>query len=148
VNEVVIDNVGVSRHHATLSLVGDRFVLSDEGSANGVFVNGKKIEERELLDGDVVQIGKFLVNFTRQQDQPIAELGPASAPMPRSREMMRTFAMNETQVKDLLGGGQGASAPPPAAVASTSSGINPTWLLAGGLAAIAALTTVAALVLF
>jgi len=147
-NEVVIDNVGVSRHHATLILLDDRFVLKDEQSANGVFVNGQKVEERELVDGDVVQIGKFIVNFMRQPNQPIADMGPPSAAMPRSREMMRTFAMNEAQVKDLLSGGRGTPLPQVADVTPAQSGINPTWLLAGGLAAIAILTTVAALLLF
>jgi pSer/pThr/pTyr-binding forkhead associated (FHA) protein len=144
---VVIDNVGVSRHHATVAFVGDRFVLRDEQSANGVFIGDERVEERELADGDVIQIGKFSLNFARQADLAVPDLAPETPPGPRPREMMHTFAMNEAQVKDLLSAGRGPVASP-AHASAPSTGIGSTWLLLGGLAAIALLTALAAFVLF
>ena len=59
---VCIDDAGVSRRHARIvRLDGPRYVLEDLGSANGVFVNGRKVEHVELVDGDRVQVGARLV---------------------------------------------------------------------------------------
>ena len=48
---------GVSRQHARLILQGDGVLLNDLGSRNGTFVNGSKVTERRLADGDKIQIG-------------------------------------------------------------------------------------------
>jgi pSer/pThr/pTyr-binding forkhead associated (FHA) protein len=37
--------------------------MLDDRSLNGVFVNGEKIEMRELDDGDQVTIGRFQLHF-------------------------------------------------------------------------------------
>lgn len=43
--------------HAILALSGGKLTLSDRGSANGTFVNGERISEREIRDGDEFTIG-------------------------------------------------------------------------------------------
>lgn len=48
---------GVSRQHARLTMVGDAVLLTDLGSRNGTFVNGSKVAEHRLADGDKIQIG-------------------------------------------------------------------------------------------
>ena len=40
-----------------------RFVIEDQGSLNGTFVNRKRVERSELSDGDEVQIGKYRFTF-------------------------------------------------------------------------------------
>jgi hypothetical protein len=53
---------GVSRLHALLKRDGKRVVIMDLGSANGTYVNGKRLTpqtERLLNHGDVVALGKF-----------------------------------------------------------------------------------------
>ena len=42
---------------------GPRFVLQDQGSLNGTFLNRRRIESAELADGDEVQIGKYRLTF-------------------------------------------------------------------------------------
>ena len=57
-NDVVIDNLAVSGHHAKIDSVGDEFVLIDLQSKNGSFVNEKFINTHWLGDGDLINIGK------------------------------------------------------------------------------------------
>ena len=46
----------VSREHAVLRCMEDRFVITDKNSKNGVYVNGKRVQSAELTLGDVVYI--------------------------------------------------------------------------------------------
>lgn len=57
-NDILIDNVGVSRRHAVIRWSGDCAVVEDLGSANGTFVNGEKITSHELRDGDEIVVLK------------------------------------------------------------------------------------------
>ena len=61
--DVFLDDVTVSRHHAVLSRRGDAFVIEDQGSLNGTFVNRRRVESAELEDGDELQIGKYRLIF-------------------------------------------------------------------------------------
>ena len=57
-NQIVIENSGVSRHHAIIRVKEGRVVLEDLGSANGTFVRGRKIDTHVLQDGDEFVIVK------------------------------------------------------------------------------------------
>lgn len=61
-NDIIIDNMAVSRRHAQVELKEGRgYVLRDLRSANGTFLNGVQIDanDHELHDGDVIGIAKF-----------------------------------------------------------------------------------------
>jgi FHA domain/zinc-ribbon domain len=60
---IFLDDVTVSRRHATLMRRGDRWLIEDGGSLNGTFVNRKRVESAELENGDEVQIGKYRLTF-------------------------------------------------------------------------------------
>jgi ABC-type multidrug transport system ATPase subunit/pSer/pThr/pTyr-binding forkhead associated (FHA) protein len=62
-NDIVLDALGVSRHHATLIYNdGPQPVLTDLGSTNGTFVNGQPLTEPRLLQAhDLVFLGGFLL---------------------------------------------------------------------------------------
>lgn len=67
-NDIVLDDSAVSRQHAKLrresgSRKSEQFHLYDLGSANGTFVNGKKIVRKALSDGDQIQIGETTLVF-------------------------------------------------------------------------------------
>ena len=62
-NDIVIDNVGVSRRHAVIKWSGDRATVEDLGSANGTFVNGQKVTSHELKDGDEILVLKHRLVF-------------------------------------------------------------------------------------
>jgi hypothetical protein len=61
--DVFLDDVTVSRRHALLLRKGSHYVLEDQGSLNGTFLNRHRIETAELADGDELQIGKYRLTF-------------------------------------------------------------------------------------
>lgn len=60
----------VSRLHARLLVNSPHCELIDAGSKNGTFINGKRITNQHLYDGDVVQIGKFNLSFMSETAKP------------------------------------------------------------------------------
>ncbi|MFA6957888.1 MAG: FHA domain-containing protein [Thermoanaerobaculia bacterium] len=56
-SDVVFDHPKVSRLHAEIAEDVDGIALTDRGSANGTWVNGRKIERRILKDGDIIYFG-------------------------------------------------------------------------------------------
>jgi hypothetical protein len=64
--DIFLDDVTVSRQHAVLRRNGDSFVIEDQGSLNGTFVNRHRIESAELADGDEVQVGKYRLTFLQK----------------------------------------------------------------------------------
>jgi adenylate cyclase len=71
----------VSKEHATIERVGRDFVLRDLGSSNGTFVNGKRVTELRLRDGDEISLGTSRLTFHTGEAAP----APAPAPPPRAR---------------------------------------------------------------
>lgn len=62
-NDLVIDNLAVSSHHARIAKLDEGFVVQDTGSTNGLFVNGQKTAQHALKFGDQILIGKHVVVF-------------------------------------------------------------------------------------
>ena len=61
--DVFLDDVTVSREHATLVRRGGDWFLDDSGSLNGTYVNRQRVDSHRLEDGDELQIGKFKLTF-------------------------------------------------------------------------------------
>jgi hypothetical protein len=61
--EIFLDDVTVSRNHAVLVEDGGVFVVEDQGSLNGTFVNRKRIDRALLHEGDELQVGKYRLTF-------------------------------------------------------------------------------------
>ena len=55
-NDIVYPVSMVSRHHAYLTRMGDRWQIEDCGSSNGVFVNGYRVTQSRLCVGDELSI--------------------------------------------------------------------------------------------
>jgi hypothetical protein len=67
-SDVFLDDISVSRRHATFTRTPDGTLLKDQGSLNGTYVNRDLVDECLLRHGDEVQIGKFrLVYFASAQ---------------------------------------------------------------------------------
>ncbi|WP_438287172.1 ATP-binding cassette domain-containing protein [Mycolicibacterium porcinum] len=63
-NDIVIPDVLASRHHATLIPLTGGTEIRDERSINGTFVNGARVDNAILHDGDVVTIGNVDLVFS------------------------------------------------------------------------------------
>ena len=61
--EIFLDDVTVSRDHAVVVREGDPWVIVDEGSLNGTYVNRRRSDRTVLTDGDEIQIGKYKLTF-------------------------------------------------------------------------------------
>ena len=65
-NDIHLDNLAVSGHHAKiLTILNDSFV-EDMGSTNGTYVNGSLIKKQNLTNGDVVKIGKHELKYINE----------------------------------------------------------------------------------
>ena len=61
--DIVVDNLGVSRHHCTIIKEGDGWAVLDGGSNNGTYVGGQKIQKHVLKQGDRIVLGKHSLVF-------------------------------------------------------------------------------------
>lgn len=58
-NDIVISDAEVSRHHSRLIVQGNSFVLEDQGSTNGTFVDGQRLMGPHLMHpGEVILLGE------------------------------------------------------------------------------------------
>ena len=62
-SDIFLDDVTVSRRHADVVREGGAFVVRDQGSLNGTYVNRARVEQATLAGGDEVQIGKYRLVF-------------------------------------------------------------------------------------
>jgi DNA-binding winged helix-turn-helix (wHTH) protein len=76
---VFIDDVTVSRHHARLTIAGERAMLEDLGSKNGTFVQGRQIQAADLENGSEFHVGGVKLTFRRSL------LGVSTMTLDRSR---------------------------------------------------------------
>ncbi len=60
-NDLVLNDFGISRKHASIVRKGDKFFIQDKGSRNGTLVNNLKIHEAELKTGDVITLGRISI---------------------------------------------------------------------------------------
>lgn len=77
-NDIKIDNMAVSGHHAKFIRENGDFVLIDLNSLNGTFVNGQKISKWILKDNDLITIGKHTLVFQDERTEKTSALSSTS----------------------------------------------------------------------
>jgi len=105
-NDLHIDNLAVSDHHARLYAEGDRMVIEDLNSLNGTYVNDVRIERTTLRDGDTIQIGKHQLQLDTAHDDaaPVPGGGGGGgglrkAPVPK---IIETAVLDTEEQRELL----------------------------------------------
>jgi hypothetical protein len=94
-NDIVFDNMVVSGHHCVFDLKGLADVyIEDLRSTNGTYINGKMVKRQRLVDGDVIAIGNFRIQYREATEHPCSfgetaamKLGPDGMP----RQMHAVF---------------------------------------------------------
>jgi len=71
-NDIAIDNLAISGHHATVYSTASGPELVDMNSTNGTFVNDKKIDRHHLQDGDIITVGKHQILFFTESPYSVA----------------------------------------------------------------------------
>ncbi len=66
-NDVIIDNLAVSRLHSIIEEDKGHYYIKDCSSLNGTVLNGKRIGRAKLVEGDEMIIGKHKLVFRRQE---------------------------------------------------------------------------------
>src|SRR5205807_3341866 len=67
----------VSREHATLQATDSEIFIVDKGSANGTFLNGKRVKGRETVRvGDAIRVGPYMVEVWAVPELPAPDFDP------------------------------------------------------------------------
>ncbi|MEW5795838.1 MAG: FHA domain-containing protein [Candidatus Zixiibacteriota bacterium] len=91
-NDIVLENRGVSRKHATIEFNNNAAVIMDNESLNGTFVNNRKISEEVLRDEDTITIGKYTLVYHTE----------SKASDDKMTAMDGTMVLNTKKQKDLI----------------------------------------------
>ncbi len=96
-NDVVIENLAVSGHHAKVDSVGDGYLLTDLQSKNGSFVNDQQVTSHWLQHDDRITIGKhtLLFQYAEGEERPAAAAGPSGG-------MDQTMVMDTGQYRKMM----------------------------------------------
>jgi pSer/pThr/pTyr-binding forkhead associated (FHA) protein len=62
-SDILLEDPSVSRRHAVVTHRGGRTVLLDDRSLNGIYVNGQRVSEATLQDGDWIGIGHVSLRY-------------------------------------------------------------------------------------
>ncbi len=81
-NQVCIDDISVSGHHAEIVAKAGGFRLVDLGSTNGTRLNGETAKDEKLSDGDTIRFGKIEATCAFE-----AKSSAGSRPMPEAEKV-------------------------------------------------------------
>lgn len=76
-NTIRVNNPSISRKHAKIVYDTGRITLYDLNSSNGSYVNGNRVQNQVLEDGDRIRTGEFPLDFVETAE---VELGLAGGP--------------------------------------------------------------------
>jgi len=102
--DVMINHSSVSRRHAEVVRLAEGYLFRDIGGKNGCFVNGQRVQEYLLQEGDVVAVGDVQLNFEapRRADAPVLE----------DPEHLSVSQLLSPEPLPLEGGGEMVGSPP------------------------------------
>jgi ABC-type multidrug transport system ATPase subunit len=77
-NDIVLDDLLVSKHHAEVRHVNGTYLVVDLGSRNGTFHNGRQVPRAVLAPGDMISIGRYEFAFDGRRLHQYLDTGPTS----------------------------------------------------------------------
>lgn len=70
-NDIVIDDMRISRTHAQIRHVPEGYMVFDAGSSGGTFINGTRIAQQLLRSGDVISLGGYKFIFLNENSNTV-----------------------------------------------------------------------------
>ncbi|MCL2336236.1 MAG: DUF3662 and FHA domain-containing protein [Firmicutes bacterium] len=61
--DICLADAGISRKHAVIARFGSQYVIIDQASSNGTYVNGSRVTRQVLATGDVILLGSTMLAF-------------------------------------------------------------------------------------
>lgn len=102
-NDIILRDPKVSRHHAEIVFERGFFVLHDLASANGTYVNGKRVRVAPLTHGARLRMGNTYGRFseelpTEADAPPMSAAEPFDQPVPPPTEDLSSLVHIESQM--------------------------------------------------
>lgn len=67
--EIQLLDAEVSRRHFLIRMEGDDHVITELQAANGLYVNGARVKEYKLQEGDQIRVGATVLVYSKQDDE-------------------------------------------------------------------------------
>jgi pSer/pThr/pTyr-binding forkhead associated (FHA) protein len=108
-NDIQIDNLAVSSHHAKVYSEESRLVIEDLNSLNGTFVNNQRVQRVTLKQSDQILIGKhhLVVDMGGTVEAPAIPERKVSAPKVEETMVLDTKKRKELMAQAMGGAGMG-----------------------------------------
>lgn len=101
-NDVVINDESVSTFHAEIRLEDGIHILRDAGSTNGIRVNGDRVPEAQLNDGDLLRFGSIAGSYIGTKVAAVAS-APAAPSSEEAPELVREVSSNRPSGDSIVG---------------------------------------------
>lgn len=66
-NQIVINDLRISRTHAQIRRIQEKYVIFDVGSTGGTYVNSTRINQQDLRTGDVISLAGYTMIYTEDE---------------------------------------------------------------------------------
>ncbi len=98
--DVFLDNPGISREHLKMQIAnGGEYEVQDLGSANGALLNDAPLRRQVLSNNDVIQIGKYALWVTYEEDRR-GDVGPQAHASPTADD--RTVVLSSAEIEGMM----------------------------------------------
>lgn len=97
-NDIVIENLSVSRYHVKIQKDENNYVVEDLDSGNGSLLNDKKLTKGILRDKDEISVGKHTIVFLDTGTDQIEE----SEELATTSLAEQTFLLNAKTLPDIM----------------------------------------------
>ena len=122
-NVIQIDNLAVSGHHAKIYWDTDKYVVEDNNSLNGTYVNNVRVSRQALKDGDAVTVGKHTLAFKDEwhSDPTVQRPAQPAKTAPPLPKLEHTMMLDTKKMKEMLASAQPSGQTPPATAAPAAA---------------------------
>jgi pSer/pThr/pTyr-binding forkhead associated (FHA) protein len=96
-NDIQIDNLAVSGHHAKIDKTGVRYILTDLQSTNGTYIKNQRVTSHTLTHGDHIQIGKHVLLFQESMEE-----GAKAAKNAEMENLDKTMILDTPRQRELI----------------------------------------------